>query len=111
MKLEYTDLFKNKYRYGTLYPNGENLGTKINEKLVKSRNWKLINNKRNCEDKGDNRMDRYYGFNSEYLHTPTNKTLFVFNDTSATGKTVQWKFISNDIKDKEEFSQLLRMKI
>jgi len=106
MELKYTDYFTSKSRYGKLYPKGITFGTDIHTEL-KGVNWVLKNKTRHIEEKNDNRADRDYGFTDIYLHKATNKTVSVHCDRSATGKTLFWTFSSDDIKNKEEFRELL----
>jgi len=107
MKLKYTDYFTSKSRYGKLYPKGITVGTDIHNRLKTDNNWKLKNTERHIEEKNDNRSDRDFGFTDSYIHKKTNKNIFVHCAKSATGKTLYWTFVSNDIRDKEELEQLL----
>lgn len=109
MKLKFTDTFTSKYRYGKLYPKGIPFGTNIHNKL-KTDNWKLENRKDHIAKMNDNRMDRNYGFTDSYIHKTTNKIVHVHCERSATGKTLDWTFSSNDIENQEEFEQLLNTK-
>jgi hypothetical protein len=107
MKLEYKDRFTNEYRYGKLSPKGITFGTDIHNRLKTDNNWKLKNTERHIEEKNDNRSDRDFGFTDSYIHKKTNKNISVHCAKSATGKTLYWTFVSNDIRDKEELEQLL----
>lgn len=107
MELKYTDYFTSKYRYGKLYPKGIPYGTKIHDKLKKSNGWKLEIRKNHIAEMNDNRMDRNYGFSDNYTYIETGKTVSIHCGTSATGKTLDWTFSSNDIENQEEFELLL----
>ena len=109
MKLKYTDYFTSKYRYGTLYPKGTPYGTRIHDKLEKSKDWKLENRENHITEMNDNRMDRNYGFSDNYIYKDTNKTVSVHCDRSATGKTLIWTFDLDNIANQEEFELLLQI--
>ena len=109
MELKYVDTFTSKYRYGKLYPKGIPFGTNIHNKL-KNESWELENRKNHIVEKNDNRMDRNYGFTDKYVHKETNKVVSVHCGTSATGKTLNWTFSSDDIESQEEFEWLLNIK-
>lgn len=109
MEFQYTDNFTSKYRYGKLYPKGIPYGTNIHNKL-KSDDWELENRENHIKEMNDNRMDRNYGFTDKYIHKATNKIISVHCDMSATGKTLNWTFSSNDIENLEEFKELLNIK-
>ena len=108
MKLKFRDTFTSKYRYGKLYPKGTPFGTIIHNKL-QSADWELENRKDHIAEMNDNRMDRNYGFTDNYRYKITNKMVSVHCERSATGKTLDWTFSSNDIENQEEFDQLLNI--
>ncbi|MGD9655016.1 MAG: hypothetical protein AB7U44_07455 [Sulfuricurvum sp.] len=109
MEFKYTDNYTSKYRYGRLYSKGIPHGKNIYDKL-KSDEWELKTRDNHIKEMNDNRMDRNYGFTDIYTHKTTNKIISVHCDRSATGKTLNWTFSSNEIDNLEEFKQLLNIK-
>lgn len=106
--ISFTDTYASKYRYGNRYPTGINYGEKIC-KYLDSNEWVKESIKMNISEMNDNRMDRFYGFNSTYEHKETKKKVQVYCDISATGKTKKYIFSSFDVENEEELKILLHL--